>query len=108
MLDFATYFSDILLSYEHSAADSKKIKEMHNMDFWKTFSGDVVITLNCDWFEPFDSSNLDHVEASITKLQFFVGWFANPIYINGKYPDIMRLKVLEQYNSSRCDLICIR
>ena len=51
------------------------------------------ITLNVDWFEPLDSSDVSHVEACYTKLQFFVGWFANPIYINGKYPDIMRQKV---------------
>ena len=51
------------------------------------------ITLNVDWFEPLDSSNLSHVEACNTKLQFFAGWFANPIYIDGKYPEIMRQKV---------------
>lgn len=57
------------------------------------FPGVVGITLNVDWFEPLDSSDLSHVEACNTKLQFFAGWFANPIYINGKYPDIMRQKV---------------
>ena len=51
------------------------------------------ITLNVDWFEPLDSSDLSHVEACNTKLQFFAGWFANPIYIDGKYPEIMRQKV---------------
>ena len=51
------------------------------------------ITLNVDWFEPLDSSDPSHVEACNTKLQFFAGWFANPIYIDGKYPEIMRQKV---------------
>ena len=55
--------------------------------------GAVGITLNCDWFEPYDSTDESHVEAALTKLQFFVGWFANPIYVNGKYPEIMREKV---------------
>jgi hypothetical protein len=57
------------------------------------FTGVVGITLNVDWFEPLDSSDLSHVEACNTKLQFFAGWFANPIYIDGKYPEIMRQKV---------------
>ena len=26
-------------------------------------------------------------------MQFFAGWFGNPIFVNGKYPDIMRQKI---------------
>ena len=33
------------------------------------------------------------VQASEIQAQFDVGWFANPIFVNGKYPDIMRQKV---------------
>lgn len=46
-----------------------------------------------NWFEPLNYTDSNHVEASETKLQFYAGWFANPIYINGKYPNIMRQKV---------------
>ena len=56
-------------------------------------SGQVGITLNVDWYEPTIFNETSHVEASETKLQFFAGWFANPIFVNGKYPDIMRQKV---------------
>ena len=55
--------------------------------------GQVGITLNVDWYEPTIFNETSHVEASETKLQFFAGWFANPIFVNGKYPDIMRQKV---------------
>ncbi len=43
--------------------------------------------------EPEDPSDDDHIEASNTKLQFDFGWFARPILIDGKYPDVMREKV---------------
>ena len=59
-----------------------------------TLSGKVGITLNMDWCQPFNSSDADHIEASMTKLQFSGGWFANPIFVNGQYPDVMREKVL--------------
>ena len=56
-------------------------------------SGQVGITLNVDWYEPTIFNETSHVEASETKLQFFAGWFANPIFVNGKYPEVMRQKV---------------
>jgi hypothetical protein len=47
-----------------------------------------------DWHEPKDPTDLSHLEASETLMQFFSGWFANPILVDGKYPEIMRQKVL--------------
>ena len=49
--------------------------------------------MNINWFQPFNSTDANHVEASMTKLQFSGGWFANPIFVNGQYPDVMREKV---------------
>ena len=34
-----------------------------------------------------------HIKAAEDQLQFFGGWFAHPIFINGQYPPIMRDKV---------------
>jgi lactase-phlorizin hydrolase len=61
-------------------------------------SGKVGITLNMDWCQPFNATNDDHIHASMTKLQFQGGWFANPIFVNGQYPDVMREKVKEFTN----------
>ena len=58
--------------------------------------GSVGITLNIDWYEPYNSTDESHVEAAETKLQFHLGWFANPIYVNGQYPDVMRQKVFSE------------
>ena len=46
-----------------------------------------------NWDEPTIHNDSSHVEASEIQAQFDVGWFANPIFVNGKYPDIMRQKV---------------
>ena len=56
-------------------------------------SGQVGITLNINWCQPLNATNADHIQASMTQLQFWGGWFANPIFVNGQYPDVMREKV---------------
>ena len=52
--------------------------------------GVVGISLNSNWYEPADSSNLSHIKAAEIQIQFTLGWFANPIFIDGKYPQAMR------------------
>lgn len=54
------------------------------------FSGKIGITLNCDWAEPLDPILQTDIDASDRGLLTFMGWFANPIYLDGDYPPIMR------------------
>ncbi|WWC92590.1 uncharacterized protein L201_007549 [Kwoniella dendrophila CBS 6074] len=49
--------------------------------------GTIGITLNGDWTEPFDDSP-ENIEAAQRKMDFAVGWFADPIYL-GHYPESM-------------------
>ena len=63
------------------------------MLFFPFCLGKVGITLNVNWQEPLDPSNASHVEASDTMLRFALGWFANPIFVNGDYPEVMKQKV---------------
>ena len=50
-----------------------------------------------NWNEPAIFNDASHIEAAETKQQFQTGWFANPIFVNGKYPDIMRERVKQLY-----------
>ena len=68
--------------------------------------GQCGITLNCDFFTPFNPDDPTDVEAAQTSLQFMMGWFASPVYKTGHYPDVMREKidsksVLQGLNESR-------
>lgn len=51
-------------------------------------AGLVSITLNSDFFAPKDPSNPAHVEAAERAQQFSLGWFANPVYKDGDYPQV--------------------
>lgn len=56
--------------------------------------GRIGITNNCDWREPLTDSDQDKA-ASERALEFFLGWFADPIY-RGDYPESMRERVGER------------
>ena len=69
---------------------------VYKKEFAALQGGQVGITLNIFWAEPEDPNDPLHVEASDTFIQFELGWFAHPIFVNGTYPDVMREKVLFQ------------
>lgn len=48
----------------------------------------IGITNNCDWREPLTGSQADK-DAAQRALEFFLGWFADPVY-KGDYPASMR------------------
>lgn len=58
-------------------------------DSYQTVQGGKIgITNNCDWREPATEAPQD-IEASTRALEFFLAWFADPIYL-GDYPESMK------------------
>lgn len=55
--------------------------------------GRVGIALNSDWAEPKDSASVQDVQAAERYLQFMLGWFAHPIFIDGDYPALLRNQI---------------
>lgn len=67
-------------------AHAKAVKlYRHNYSHQK---GQIGISNNCDWREPLTDSEQDK-EAAERALQFFLSWFADPIY-KGDYPKVMK------------------
>ena len=54
------------------------------------------MTMNHDWKEPEDPNNPEDVAAADRANEFFLGWFANPVYGNGDYPDVVKKMVGEK------------
>lgn len=51
--------------------------------------------LNSDWAEPKTPGSSEDVKASERYLQFMLGWFAHPIFVNGDYPDVLKAQIQE-------------
>lgn len=49
----------------------------------------VGISLSGDWGEPVDITNQKDIEAAERYVQFYIGWFATPIF-HGDYPQVMK------------------
>jgi beta-galactosidase len=57
-------------------------------------NGRIGITNNCDWREPLTDSGQDK-KAAERALEFFLAWFADPIY-KGDYPAVMKERLGER------------
>ncbi|KAK9311388.1 beta-glucosidase 1B [Lipomyces starkeyi] len=63
---------------------------MYNKAFRSVQKGRIGISLNGDYYEPWNAGDpLDH-EAAERRMEFHIGWFANPIFLGQDYPQCMR------------------
>jgi beta-galactosidase len=65
--------------------------QVYRSEFQASQGGIIGIANNCDWREPASDSAEDR-EAAQRALEFYVGWFADPIWL-GEYPESMRERV---------------
>lgn len=61
--------------------------DVYRGDYQSRQNGQIGISNNCDWREPASDSEKDKAAAE-RALEFFLGWFADPIY-KGSYPESM-------------------
>ena len=71
-----------------------KAVDAYRKDFQPKQGGKIGITNNCDWREPLTDSKQDK-DAAQRALEFFLGWFADPIYF-GDYPEVMKKRVKDR------------
>jgi len=66
-----------------------KVWHLYNDHFRPTQKGKVSIALSSHWIKPqhMTEKNIKECQKS---LDFVLGWFAKPIFINGDYPESMR------------------
>ncbi|NXG44262.1 LPH hydrolase, partial [Psilopogon haemacephalus] len=72
-----------------------KVWHLYNDKYRFQQLGKVGLVLNSDWAEPKTPTNSEDVSASERYLQFMLGWFAHPIFVNGDYPDILKAQIQE-------------
>ena len=75
----------------HLLRSHAKAVQVYRQQFQPKQNGRIGITNNCDWREPLTDSLLDQ-QAAQRSLEFFLAWFADPVYF-GEYPSVMRERV---------------
>ena len=70
-----------------------KAVQLYRKDFGHQ-NGQIGITNNCDWREPLTDKPED-IAAAERALEFFLAWFADPIY-KGDYPKVMKERLGER------------
>lgn len=81
----------MLVSYVMLLAHAKAWHTYDN-EFRPTQHGKVSIILNVHWGEPKTNTQAD-IDAAERSLEWWLGWFANPVYVSGDWPDIMKTTV---------------
>ncbi|XP_071978351.1 lactase/phlorizin hydrolase-like [Engystomops pustulosus] len=69
---------------------------LYNSTYRERQGGLISITINSDWAEPRNPYKQEDIEAARRYMMFYGGWFANPIFNNGDYNEIMKSRVLER------------
>ncbi|XP_046719853.1 lactase-like b [Silurus meridionalis] len=66
-----------------------KVWHTYNSQWRSIQNGLVGISLSGEWGEPVDIANPKDIEAAERYVQFYLGWFATPIF-HGDYPEVMK------------------
>ncbi|KAF5004172.1 hypothetical protein FDECE_9310 [Fusarium decemcellulare] len=81
----------------------------YNQNFRPSQKGQIGISLNGDYYEPWDSNDPRDSEAAERRMQFHIGWFANPIFLGQDYPQCMRDQLKDRLpNFSSDDMSLLR
>ncbi|XP_071978349.1 lactase/phlorizin hydrolase isoform X2 [Engystomops pustulosus] len=67
-----------------------KVYHTYDEKYRNSQGGVISLSLNTNWVEPKDLKQPRDIEAADRYLQFTLGWFAHPIFINGDYPEAMK------------------
>ncbi|KAF2012972.1 glycoside hydrolase family 1 protein [Aaosphaeria arxii CBS 175.79] len=65
------------------------VVQLYTKEFKSKQHGTVSIVLNGHFYEPYSQSEADK-QAAITRLEFFIAWFGDPIFLGTDYPQSMR------------------
>ncbi|XP_078795584.1 lactase/phlorizin hydrolase isoform X4 [Oryzias latipes] len=66
---------------------------VYNDNYRATQGGKVGIALNSDWAEPKTPTNSEDIAAADRYLQFMLGWFAHPIFVDGDYSVALKTQI---------------
>ncbi|CRJ80406.1 hypothetical protein BN1708_000237 [Verticillium longisporum] len=67
--------------------------EAYASEFKDQQHGEISITLNAEYSEPFDPNSEADRMASQRRMEFYLGWVADPVFLGADYPIAMRAQL---------------
>ncbi|PKS08727.1 hypothetical protein jhhlp_004780 [Lomentospora prolificans] len=67
--------------------------EIYAKEFKDEQQGEISIVLNGDYYEPYNPESEADRDAAQRRMEFYIGWFADPIYLGANYPLSMRRRL---------------
>ncbi|XP_069134731.1 LOW QUALITY PROTEIN: lactase/phlorizin hydrolase-like [Argopecten irradians] len=84
---------DVYIAAHNLLRAHGKAYGVYQDEFKQLQNGSIGITLNCHWTAPRSEGSRADLDASERALQFYIGWFAHPVLIDGDYPEVMKYKI---------------
>ncbi|KAJ6097923.1 hypothetical protein N7499_002297 [Penicillium canescens] len=69
------------------------VVKIYATEFQPAQNGSITIVLNGHFYEPWDANSEEHKAAAQRRLEFYIGWFADPIFLGKDYPSQMRARL---------------
>lgn len=69
------------------------VVDLYTREFQPSQKGTISIVLNGHFYEPWDTTSEEHQAAAQRRLEFYIGWFADPIFLGQNYPAQMRARL---------------
>ena len=66
------------------------VVKIYASEFQQSQSGSISIVLNGHYYEPYDEANQLDRDAAQRRMEFYIGWFGDPIFLGQDYPSAMR------------------
>ncbi|KAH7142318.1 glycoside hydrolase superfamily [Fusarium sp. MPI-SDFR-AT-0072] len=66
------------------------IVQMYVEEFQPSQNGTISIVLNGHYYEPYDADSKADCDAAQRRLEFYIGWFGDPVFLGKDYPPAMR------------------
>ncbi|RAO73035.1 uncharacterized protein BHQ10_009047 [Talaromyces amestolkiae] len=84
------------------------VVQAYTTDFQISQKGEISIVLNGHFYEPWDPSSDLHIEAAQRRLEFYIGWFGDPIFLGQDYPETMKSRLgdrLPRFTTGELELL---
>uniref|UniRef100_A0A8C4TIM0 Lactase n=1 Tax=Erpetoichthys calabaricus TaxID=27687 RepID=A0A8C4TIM0_ERPCA len=69
---------------------------LYNDTYRAKQGGIISLSINSDWAEPRNPYKQEDIDAARRFVQFFIGWFADPVFKNGDYNEVMKTMIRER------------